>query len=90
MPFYFKWYDKERIARKIKARIISSEKLNKIPLSEIRHLPQKYANPLAINIYKDKVAMILWTTEPIAIVIKNKEIAESYRTYFELMWKIAR
>lgn len=91
LPFYFEWYDKDRVEKKIKARIIASEKLSKkIPLSEIRYLPQKYANPLAINIYGNKVAIILWKKEPLAIVIKEKEIADSYRQYFELMWKVAR
>ena len=92
LPFYFKWYDEDRIKKKIKARIIASEELNnKIPLSEIKYLPQKYANPLAVNMYKDKVAIILWSKEnPLAIVIKNKEILEGYRKYFELMWKIAK
>lgn len=90
LPFYFKWYDKDRVRNKIKTRIISSDELKKIPLSEIRYLPQKYANPLAINIYKDKVAIILWKKVPLAIVIKEKEIAESYKQYFELMWKSAR
>lgn len=91
LPFYFKWYDKDRVEKKIKTRIIASEKLKKkIPFSEIKYLPQKYANPLAINIYKDKVAIILWKENPIAIIIKQKEIAEGYRKYFELMWKIAR
>jgi sugar-specific transcriptional regulator TrmB len=91
LPFYFKWYDKDRVERKIKTRIIASEKLKKkIPLSEIRLLPQKYANPLAINIYKDKVAIILWKKEPFVIVIKQMEVAESYRKYFELMWRGAR
>tara|TARA_Y100000034_G_C6876141_1_gene400710 strand:- start:141 stop:857 length:717 start_codon:yes stop_codon:yes gene_type:complete len=90
LPFYFKWYDKDRVKNKIKARIIANEELKKIPLSEIRYLPQKYANPLAINIYKDKVAIILWEKQPLAIVIKNLEIADSYRKYFELMWRTAR
>jgi len=91
LPFYFKWYDKDRVKNKIKVRIIASEKLSKkIPLAKIKYLPQKYANPLAINIYRDKVAIILWKKSPIAIVIKEKEIADSYKKYFELMWKMAR
>lgn len=91
LPFYFKWYDIDRKKKRIKARILASEPLKKkIPLAELRYLPQKYANPLAINIYKDKVAIILWKKEPLAIVIKNSEIADSYRMYFELMWRTAR
>jgi sugar-specific transcriptional regulator TrmB len=91
LPFYFKWYDIDRVKKRIKARIIASERLGKkIPLAEIKYLSQKYASPLAINIYKDKVAIILWKKEPIAIVIKNIEIADSYKKYFELMWHIAK
>ena len=31
LPFYFKWYDESRKKKKIKVRIISNEKLKKIP-----------------------------------------------------------
>ena len=91
LPFYFKWYDKDRVKKKIKVKIIASENLEKkIPLAEIKYIPQKYANPLAINIYKDKVAIILWKKEPFVIVIKEKEVADSYRKYFKLVWRISR
>jgi len=96
LPFYFKWFDKRRAEKKIHVRIIfhktsSEAKLPKIPLSEIRFLSEKYASPMAINIYGDKVAIILWSKEnPFAITIKNKDISEGYRKNFELMWRIAR
>jgi len=95
LPFYFKWFDRRRKERKIKAKIIfhktSDEKLPKIPLSEIRFLSEKYASPMAVNVYGDKVAVILWSREnPFAIVIKQKEIAEGYKKYFELLWKLAK
>jgi len=79
LPFYFKWYDERRKKERIKARIIlsSREKKLKAPLSEARFLPEKYSNPVAVNIYADKVAIILWSKEqPLAIVIKNKEISD--------------
>lgn len=93
LQFYFKWYDKARKQKHIKSRIIATSKSIKksnIPLAEIKYLPEKYANPVAVNIYNDKTAIILWASEPIAILIKNKEIASAYKTYFELMWKIAK
>jgi len=94
LEFYFHWFDRRRVEKKIKTKIIfdSPNKLNKkIPLSEIKYLPQKYSSPLALNIYADKVAIILWSKEnPIAIVIKNKQISEGYRKYFDLMWKSAK
>lgn len=93
LQFYFKWFDKRRVESKIKTKIIfnKSKKELKIPLSEIRYLPEKYSSPLAINIYGDKVAIILWSKEnPLAIVIKNKEISEGYNNHFELMWKASK
>jgi sugar-specific transcriptional regulator TrmB len=93
LQFYFKWFDKKRVKNKIKTKIIfnKTNKKIKIPLSEIRFLPQKYTSPLAINVYGDKVAIILWSKEnPLAIVIKNKEISIGYKKYFELMWNIAK
>ncbi len=92
LTFYFNWYDKARKTRKIKSRIISSDKkIKKIPLAEIRYLSEKYSNPVSVNIYGDKVAIILWSSShPMAILIKNREISEGYRKYFEVMWNIAK
>ena len=91
LQFYFKWYDKTRKAKKIKTRIIAQDRnIKRIPLSEIKYLPEKYENPVSVNIYGDKVAIILWASQPLAISIKNKEIAQGYRNYFELMWRVAR
>jgi sugar-specific transcriptional regulator TrmB len=92
LELYFHWFDKRRVARKVKTRVIFHEGIErKIPLSEVRYLPQKYASPLAVNIYGDKVALILWSKEkPLAIVINNRDISEGYRNYFELLWKTAR
>lgn len=91
LQFYFKWYDQKRKKNKIKTRIITSDKnIKKVPYAEIKYLNEKHSNPLAINIYKDKVAIILWAKEPIAILIKNNEISQGYKQYFELIWKIAK
>ena len=89
LHFYFIWYTKDRVKRKIKLRMIVSEPFKKkVPLSETRYFPSEYANPVAINIYRDKVAIILWKKNQLAILIKNLEIADSYRKYFEFMWGI--
>jgi sugar-specific transcriptional regulator TrmB len=93
LQFYFKWFDKRRKEGKINARIIfnSAGKKMNIPSADVRYLPEKYSSPLAVNIYGDKVAIILWSKEnPLAIVIKNRQISEGYRKYFEFMWKVAK
>ena len=91
LQFYFKWYDKTRKTKKIKTRIIAQDRnIKRIPLAEIKYLPEKYENPVSVNIYGDKVAIVLWASEPLAILIKNREIAQGYKNYFELMWRVAK
>jgi hypothetical protein len=93
LGFYFEWFDKKRTKKKIKERIIFNVKNSKIkvPYAEIRYLPEKYHSPLAVNVYGNKVAIILWSKKnPFAIVIKNDEISDGYKRYFELLWKISK
>ena len=93
LKYYFHWFDIRRKKENIKVKIIAFKDtdFSKVPLAEVRYLPKKYTNPAAFNIYSDKVAILLWSEEkPLAILIKNKDIAESYKKYFELMWTIAK
>lgn len=94
-PFYFKWYDKRRIERKIKAKILFSVEarkgLKEIPYAKIKFLPTDFSTPAATNIWADKVAIIFWSREnPFAVVIKQKEIADAYRKYFSVLWAFAK
>ncbi|MFC1732471.1 TrmB family transcriptional regulator [candidate division KSB1 bacterium] len=96
MGYYFIHYDLERKKKDIKVKIVfkesvkNSDYLKNLPLADIRFIPDKNSSPLAINIYGDKTAIILWTHEPIGILIKEKAIAEGYRKYFEIVWEGAK
>jgi len=91
MPYYFKWFNERRKKKKIKLRVITSDKsIQPKMLAETRYLPEKYASPVVFNIYGDSVAMILWGLRPFALVVRQEEFALSYRKYFELLWKIAK
>ncbi len=57
-----------------------------LPFVEIRYLPQTYLTPHVIFIFGDYVANVLWEKEPLAYLIHNKDVAQSYRDYFELLW----
>jgi len=79
------------LKKKISTRVIATSKnLSRIKGAKIRFLPKKYASPVGINIYADKVAIIHWSKDPITILIKSEEIMKAYKKYFELMWKIAK
>jgi sugar-specific transcriptional regulator TrmB len=91
LKFYFNWYDKKRKKKKVKVRVIAYDrKMKDVPFSEIRYLPKKYQSPVAVNIYGDNVAIVLWANDPIVIVIRGEEIADAYRKYFGVMWGVAR
>jgi hypothetical protein len=60
----------------------------KHPLMESKCLPKEYSSPAVINIYADRVVNVLWQGEnPICFMLINKEIADAYRKWFDLMWK---
>ena len=59
-------------------------------LTEVKILPKEYMTPTHISIVGDKVGIILWSEEPLGILIENKEIADSFRSYFKLLWNIAQ
>lgn len=93
---YFKHYIERRKKLGIKPRLIYTERDRennsiKTTLSEIRFLSDKYSSHAALRIYGDKVAiMLLSEEEPLAILIKNKNIADGYRKYFEVIWNAAK
>jgi len=95
LKYHFKWYNRERIRRKIPIKLIfdsaSRGKHERIPYAQVRYISGYEASPAATNIYGDKVAIILWSQEnPFAVVIENKEIADNYRRFFEILWEKGR
>lgn len=57
---------------------------------KVRLFPGNVKSPVVTNIYGNKIALIVWTTEPEAIIIENKEAANSYRSIFDFMWQNAK
>jgi hypothetical protein len=44
-----------------------------------------------VHIFRNYIGiMVITEDQKTCIVIKNKEVADSYREYFELLWKIAK
>ncbi len=94
-PAYFHWFDVRRKQKNIKAKILADAKhagkFSGIPLAEVRYIPGLGSEATSTNIYADKVAIIFWSKEkPFVVLIKQKEIADAYRAYFEQMWKMAK
>jgi sugar-specific transcriptional regulator TrmB len=93
LKYYLPRFTKERIKRGIPIRMITvkdfKETLEKYELLEARFLPKDYISPASFTVYGDNLTIILWSDEPITIMIKNKEIAGNFLNYFNLLWNIA-
>ena len=92
---YFYIFQKRKKQKKIKAKILIDESLRnsdyvKSIHGEIKFLSKEYNYPTATFIYDDKIVFFVFTEYPNAFLIESKEVAESYRNYFELLWKIAK
>ena len=46
--------------------------------------------PTEIMIYKNFTAIIILTKEPLVIRISGKEVANSFKQYFDAMWQLAK
>ncbi|MFH1590266.1 MAG: helix-turn-helix domain-containing protein [archaeon] len=54
-----------------------------------RALPKELNQVTETIMYDDKVAIMVYSAEPIVIVIDNKEIFETYKKHFDFLWKLS-
>ena len=88
-----RWH-KERINKKIICNAIFSDKntnyykaFMKMKFTEVNVL--KRITPSAIDVMGKRVLIFTYVEEASCLSIKNPEIAQSFKTFFETMWKIA-
>ncbi|MFH0885319.1 MAG: helix-turn-helix domain-containing protein [Candidatus Micrarchaeota archaeon] len=94
---YFREYH-DRIAKKgLRAKILYdydtwfSKKREPRPHADQRYLPKNVKTPAFIHIFKDYVGiMVVTEKQKLSILIKNKEVADSYLQYFFLLWKLGK
>jgi len=96
--FLWKWHQK-RDKSGLPLRILFNEEMNKpgsraismasLKNTKVGYLPEQFATLLSINTCGSSVAIVIWKTKPIAFVIDNKEVADSFRKQFEMLWKIS-
>jgi len=95
MPYYMPHFVKAVEKNKIKIRHIvrrdKEDTLHPSKTTNVRFFPKIVGEQtLTTNIYADKVATILWTDIPEAVIIKNNAAADAYRSYFEILWNSSR
>lgn len=97
-PIYLDQFHEKRVKEKISLKIVFAKnesimkrarELQKTKLTEVKFTNFEYVMPISIWIYNDKISFLLWDSET-GIIIRNKETSDSFRHYFELIWKIAK
>lgn len=92
LPYDYPKWDKERIKKKIKMRIVANIKIKpaKIKLTKIKYVPSEFNSSVSTYVFDEKVALIMWVDNPVAILIEHKHVYESYKNYFDYLWKTAQ
>lgn len=96
LKYFFPNFNKLRIKNRIKWKILfdhelKDKKITKLSLMESKFLPKEYSSPAVINIYADRVVNVLWKENNlISFMIINQDIADSYRKWFELLWRYSK
>jgi sugar-specific transcriptional regulator TrmB len=96
---YLENYHLRRIKKKIPLKMIFStedretaKRFSKYKFIKVKLLPKGFGSPIAINIYGDKTAILLGSNnlEQVSILIEDKDLANDFKNYFAVLWKLAK
>lgn len=93
LKYFISNFEKERIRKKIRFIHLwdkeeMMQKAKKHPLVEGKVLPKGYDSNGVVNIFGNKVAIVLWREKyPTGFVIENKDIADAFKKWFDLIMK---
>ncbi|GEM_PF-115428 len=92
---FFVDFNNRRVKRGIHSKKIFTqegrkfgEERAKLPITEVRYAPKGFVSMAAINMFKDRVAIVLPSKKvPMVLLIENEEIAKSLKSYFDFLWE---
>jgi len=94
---WFLDFHSKRIKRKVRMKIIYNSDAveygkirKKMKLTEVKYLPNNLVSPNWIDIFSEAVLFVILLKEPLAFVVRDKNLANSFKSYFEIMWKNAK
>lgn len=91
-PHIMERYFKEAKLRGITERLLTTDEPKFIFENETtayRYIPSEFFNPTPTFVFGDNIAIIIW--EPLSIInIKNPQVADSYKKYFNMLWNISK
>lgn len=98
LPFFLEHFHKQRQKQKLPLRVIYNDdalgrERGKIVSQQkyvsVRYMPK--TSPATTYIYGFNVVIIVWIKDKlVATRIEDKDVADSYKSYFEVLWKSAQ
>jgi len=89
---FMDWYFKEEKRRGFTERILTRDNVRYVyeyDTAIYRYLPSESFNPTPTYVWGNNVGILIW--EPFNVIrIRNAALADSYKKYFELLWKQAK
>ncbi|MFH1439663.1 MAG: helix-turn-helix domain-containing protein [Candidatus Woesearchaeota archaeon] len=100
-PHYIENWHKRRAKANINIKIIFNESVRKKKLKKTttrknrwKKISMKFTKqeetPATTWVYGDKVVIVVWSEQPLATLIRSKDVAKSYRHFFNVLWENAR
>ena len=91
LRFYFPHFVQRRIKKGIKVRLLTDAEVESRELLRFKYLPKGFKLKTTNMFYGNKIAMIsLEQKEPIGVIIENKEISDTQKDIFNLLWKLVK
>jgi sugar-specific transcriptional regulator TrmB len=93
MPSYARIFKARKEKKRIKSKVLvrtDRDKKNLTKYAEYRAVPSDVVSDATINIYKDKISIVIWEDDPLAVIIKNPSVSRTFENYFKYMWKFSK
>ncbi|MEM5814490.1 MAG: helix-turn-helix domain-containing protein [Candidatus Aenigmatarchaeota archaeon] len=92
MPDFAKFFVKQVEKYGIPIRHLVREGVDVKPsrTTQVRYVKRGAASDAVMNIFGDKISIILWSDPPEGVIIESKAAADAFRNYFEIIWRTAR
>lgn len=93
---FYQNFNLRRIKRKIKMRVIMNSELRSkigkyyqnLSKTKVKYLKQHTLAPIVI--FPTAVAIVQWKEEPSLFLLRGSLVKESFKQFFETLWKVAK
>ncbi len=96
VKLFYLQYHRKRVAKRYNTKLIATKQSRRVfehePYASFKRFEVKYVDncPSGLVIFGDCILMIAFEEKPVAVIIRSRQIAESYRALFYGMWKMSK